>query len=240
MPVGLRTKSIAARMPALARIPASCPAPVARTGASPSRRASRAARLGVERVTRSTTPRSRGRRGDVGDDARTASESAPRASSQRSRATGSRSRRWVRPAPCRRWPLRRAVRPRRAPPDTSASASIGSCRSASLVVPAWLASPSGRRATDRAARSTADRDRPAEVDETAALFYVQFDEDTTRRNVSSSRPTWRIVPGAAHRFGEVDTVAVGSASARSGVDAPVSSREPCRRRRTERPPRRRS
>ena len=49
-PVGLRTKIIVAGIPALARIPASCPAPVPSTGAESSRQLSRVINAGSNRV----------------------------------------------------------------------------------------------------------------------------------------------------------------------------------------------
>lgn len=83
-PVGLRTKSIAVGTPAVARIPASCPAPVARTGASPSRAASRAASAGskgVCPVQDSSTGRTPVRSATSSTTARTPGSAGPRASS---------------------------------------------------------------------------------------------------------------------------------------------------------------
>ena len=150
MPVGLRTNSIAAGIPAPARIPASCPAPVPSSGACGSTVRSRSIRAVVEA----------GRRGPgLLADGRAEVARRPR----RPRATvaadgvlvgpagvqpgGRRGRDGVHPAgddqrladgrhAAVAW--RRRVR---AASTVEASPIMASCRSSSRVVPAWLASP---------------------------------------------------------------------------------------------------
>ena len=87
-PVGLRTKSIAAGMPCAARMPASCPAPVASSGAPGRTLRTRASSFGSKRVggvhdsSVDVAPSSAASATIAATVRRTAASSAPRASSQ--------------------------------------------------------------------------------------------------------------------------------------------------------------
>ena len=116
----------------------------------------------------------------------------------------------------------------RAASTVAANVSIGSRRSASRVVPAWLASPVNVEppATVRPDRGR-HADRGVHVDERAPLLDVQLDEraDPAQRLVVAPEPA-RVGP-AARMASAIDTPSASvQARARSGSSAPVSSREP--------------
>ena len=103
---------------------------------------------------------------------------------------------------------------------TRANASIGSSRSARRVVPAWLAWPSIVEPPPAVRPDRRrDGDRPVEVDQTAALFDVQFDEggDPAQRCGVTSDVV-RVAARAPDRFGHRDAVLVGQCAGAVGVE----------------------
>ena len=200
-------------------MPASWPAAVPSTGAPPSSRASRPASAGVEAGVRGrTTPpgpaRLGGRRRPRPPPPVPRRRPARARPARRSPRTGSRSPRSAAPPPCPRWPRTRGrAAASRAAAIAAASASIGSRRSASRVVPAWLASP---------ARSS--RHRPCGQIESATA--------TGRSSSTSPRPCSTCsstkVPTRASAAGSGPTSA-GSRPARRSASAsvtPSASRRP--------------
>ena len=144
--------------------------------------------------------------------ARTSASSAPRASSQ------ARTRDGIALVPFGATVTRpmvatalRAVAASRADSTAAASRSIGSSRSTSRVVPAWLASPSrSSRHRPCGQMPLGDADRSARVDQAAALLDVQLDQgaDPAQRLVVAAE-LLGIVPGRAHRVGQGGAVGVG-------------------------------
>ena len=184
--------------------------------------------------------------GDLARPGAGAASSAPRASSQASHA-GRRST-LVPPGTTRSRPtVARAPSPlgrrARAASTVGAAGSIGSRRSASGVVPAWLASPVNvEAATGRAARSRCRRRRGAAGRRARGpARRAARRTRRCRRSASASRPEPRRVgPAARQRLGERTPSGSRSAARAVGVERRRSAAaSPGTARRTGRPPPRR-
>src|SRR6478736_2496197 len=234
-PVGLRTKSMALRMPSLARMPASWPAPVPITGRPSSRVAMRRTSAGSKSVvgvqdswvSRPSKSETTSRTSETTRS--TASASEPRASSHpvARLAMSFTPPGWtctlptVATQPCvsaaRRAAMIRAARP-----------SMASSRSASAVVPAWLASPG--TSTRQRPCGQMSLPTPTEWPRSTRCRPCSTCSSTNapiRASVSSSRPRMAGSRPARRIASAIVTPSLSvSPRARSAPRAPVMTRDP--------------
>ena len=222
-------------MPSFARMPASCPAPVPMTGRPPSivaiRRASTGSKsvVGVQDswVIRPSNSLTTSRTSETTRS--TASASVPRASSQPLAAEAMAltppgttcTLPTVATQPCVSAARRAAMMP-------AARPSMASSRSSSPVVPAWLASPG----TSKRQRPCGQMSLPTPTawprsSRARPCSTCSSTKVPTRASVSSSRPRWSGSCPAERMASRIVTPSRSArARARSGLSAPVMTREP--------------
>ena len=237
MPVGLRTNSIAVGMPALARMPASWPAPVASTGRAGQHRPQplgqrrrRSAVASVQDSAPAGRPGAPASSASSATSARTRSGSGPRASSQAVTSDGIAFTPLGDTEPCPWWPPSRAARrpPGRPAPAGRRPASDRAGRPAGWCRRGWprraARSASGRAARSREPTATGC----AELDQAAALLDVQLDEAADPvEGFSIGADAGRVEAGGPHRLGQLGRRRRRSAPGPGRrASAPVISREP--------------